>query len=111
MFSIFDSSRKTGVWVKLNETGHGFAVTRYDDAHDTVTIEQAGRSFLLVLRAAKIASADGSLAFSPMDSARGGFFGGGAAAPDEARRQEAVSNEVSRRLAVRAQAGAPARQL
>jgi hypothetical protein len=106
-FSIFDSGKKAGVWVKLEEAGPGFVVKQYDPARDTVMVEQAGRMFALGLRRATVASANGVAASGTASFAA---FSG-MAIPDEARRQEAVAGEVSRRLAVRAQANSPARQL
>src|SRR4051812_20573644 len=50
MFSIFDASKKTGTWVRLNETGNDFVVTKYDTNNDTVTVEHQGRPIVLALK-------------------------------------------------------------
>jgi hypothetical protein len=65
MFSIFDPTKKTGTWVKLNEPGYDFSVKKYDPETDTVTIDYQGRSHSLTMRTAKIASSGNAIAPPP----------------------------------------------
>jgi len=55
-FSLYEPAKKQSTWVGLKEPGHDFLVKAFDEAHDTVTVEQSGRTYLLVLKEAKIAS-------------------------------------------------------
>jgi len=54
-FSLFDAAKRQSVWVGLNEPGQDFVVKSFDAAHDTITVDQRGRSFKLTLKEAKIA--------------------------------------------------------
>jgi hypothetical protein len=65
MFSIFDPVKKSGTWVKINETGYDFAVKKYDADTDTVTIEYQGRTQVLQMRTPKIASSGNAVAPLP----------------------------------------------
>jgi len=53
-FSLYDPARKQSTWVGLNEPGHEFLVKAFDPTHDTVTVEQRGRTFKLALKEARI---------------------------------------------------------
>jgi hypothetical protein len=53
-FSIYDPTKKSGQWVRLNEPGHDFTVKTHDVARDTVTLDYQGRSLTLPLHAAKV---------------------------------------------------------
>jgi len=93
---IYDTAKKTSVWVGLNETGYDFVVKSADPAKETATVAYQGRSMDLVLRTAKVASAGMAQAGVPT--------GPGAAnavqiptAADEQRRLDAVAAEVRRR--------------
>lgn len=111
MFSIYDATRKTSAWTRLNETGRDYIVRSYDTAKDTVTIDYQGRTLTLALHTAKVAAAPTSPSGPP---------GAGPAAPnlppiggpvvlnptpaDEQRRLEAIAAEVNRRRLLRQQA-------
>ncbi len=56
MFSIFDPAKRSGTWVRLNESGYDFAVKKYEADSETVTVEHQGRTHTLVMRVPKIAS-------------------------------------------------------
>jgi len=93
---IYDTAKKTSVWVGLNEPGYDFVVKSADPAKETATVAYQGRSMDLVLRTAKVASAGMAQAGVPT--------GPGAAnavqiptAADEQRRLDAVAAEVRRR--------------
>lgn len=107
-FSISEVERNRSVWVTLDEEGHSFVLKHYDAAGDRVTIEQAGRVFSLALRTAKIAATNSALAPRPV-VAQSAFPG--SSISDEARWRDAVTNEINRRLAVRAQANFQAGRL
>jgi hypothetical protein len=118
-FRLFDPSKKTGVWVRLNQRNEEFDVVarNYDDEQKALTVEQQGRSLTLPMRVAKVVSGG---APPQMPS---GVTAPGAPAPainvapavtqsvvvnptpaDEQRRLEAVAAEVARRRALREQA-------
>lgn len=67
-FCIYDTARKTSTWAGLNETGYDFTLKAHDPEHDTVTVEQGGRTFTLSLRDAKVASAGQAVAPMPVAS-------------------------------------------
>jgi hypothetical protein len=114
-FCIYDTVHHTSSWVTVNERGYDFVVKTQDLAHDTVTVEQGGRTFPLQLREAKVASA--GQAAAPVGPLPGpGAPGMNGPNPitqsvvlnptpaDEQQRLEAVSAEVRRRRALREQA-------
>lgn len=112
MFSVFDSAKKTSAWSRLNETGRGFVVKSFDAAHDTVTVENQGRTLTLALKAAKVASAP-AVSFHPQQQQPTPVGGPVVLNPtpaDEQRRLEAVAAEVRRRRALREQAAQAANQ-
>ena len=109
-FLIYDTARRTTVWVGLNEKGYDFLIKAQDLAKDTVTIEQGGRTFSLKLREAKVAAGPGM--------AMPGPGAPGMAGPnpvtqnvvlnptpvDEAKRLDDTVSEIQRRRALREQA-------
>lgn len=104
-FSLYDPARKTGAWVRLDETDQGFVVKSYDPAHDRVTVAYQGRLLTLALPEAKIAAAPAS---APFTGAPGMQPGAGpvtpqATAAEEARRLEKIAAEVRRRRLQREQ--------
>ena len=117
VFLIVDPTgpAKKGVWVKLNETGRDFSVKNYDAQSDTVSVDFRGRLLPLPLVKSKVGSSG-----MPMPSMAGTTPGGqppiaGPISPvvlnptpaDEARRLEAVTQEVLRRRQMRQQAAQP----
>jgi hypothetical protein len=64
-FSIFDATKKSGAWVKLNEPGYDFSVKKYDPNTDTVTLEYQGRTLDVGMRTPKIASSGSAVAPPP----------------------------------------------
>jgi hypothetical protein len=116
VYRIMDPARKMGVFLKLNETdaGLGATVKQFDQANNTVTVEQQGRTFVLEEKKARIVSA-GSAAPMPMPAPVQAPQPNVAPAvvqsvvlnptpADEAKRLEAVAAEVARRRALREQA-------
>ncbi len=112
-FSIFDPTRHTGTWARVNESGYDFVIRSYDASRDLVTLDYQGRVLTLVLRTAKVAAA-------PIASAAGA---GSQPAPgpgttvvlnptpaDEVARFNRVKEEIARRRALREQAAAQAQQ-
>ncbi len=100
-YCIYDTAKKTGTWVGLNEPGYDFVVKSADPEGDSVTVDYQGRSMRLTLHTSKVASV-------------GPAGAGGAGAPpggtgflppvvlnptpaDEQRRLDAVAAEVRRR--------------
>jgi hypothetical protein len=63
-FRVFDPSRKTGAWVRLNERDPdlGVIVKQHDAARETVTVEHQGRTLTLALRQSKVASSGAAMA-------------------------------------------------
>ncbi len=62
-FRVVDPTHKKGAWVHLNERDPdlGFIVKQHDAEHDTVTVEQAGRTFTLALHQSKVSSAGAAM--------------------------------------------------
>jgi len=117
VFLIVDPTApaKKGVWVRLNETGRDFSVKNYDAQSDTVSVDFRGRLLPLPLVKSKVGSSG-----MPMPSMAGTTPGGqppiaGPISPvvlnptpaDEARRLEAVTQEVLRRRQLRQATPAP----
>lgn len=118
MFSIYDLTKHTSYWLRLNDAGHEFVVRSYDAARDLVTVDFQGRSLSLALKTAKVASAPvnmpQSIAGPPMQQPGGPPIGGpvvlNPTPADEQRRMEAVAAEVNRRRLVRQQTLQASRQ-
>jgi len=112
MFSIYDPSRRSATWTKLNELGRDYIVRTYDAAKDTVTLDYQGRTLTLVLHTAKVASAP--VALPPPVAATPPPIGGpvvlNPTPADEQRRLEAIAAEVNRRRMIRMQALQSSRQ-
>jgi hypothetical protein len=111
MFSIYDSTRRTSYWIRLNDAGHEFVVRNYDAGRDVVTVEYQGRTLTLGLKTAKVASAPVTQPMPPMSQPQGQQqppIGGpvvlNPTPADEQRRLEAIAAEVNRRRMVRQQA-------
>jgi len=106
-YCIYDATKKTSVWVGVNEHGAPFLIRAADPVHDTVTLEAGGQPMTLALHAAKVVSVafGGSLAGPPP----GGSFGPVVLKPtpeDEQRRLQAIADEVRRRRQLRERAQA-----
>lgn len=106
-FAIHNTAKKNSVWVKANETGHGFVVKshRGTGSQQQVTIEHQGRTLALEMKTPKIASAGNVPMAGSMPVPQPTMQN--AAAPtsaEEARRLENVAAEVARRRALRNQA-------
>jgi len=111
-FSIYDPAKKTGQWVRLNESGHDFTVRTHDVARDTITLDFQGRTLTLPLHAAKVV---GVAVTEPSSGPRppNGPPGMGPvpqpATPEGTARFNRAVEEINRRRALRDQAaGAPA---
>ncbi len=95
-FCIYDTAKKKGVWVSLNEAGHDFVVKSADSSADSVSVQYQGRSMTLTLRTAKVASA--GAAVIPAVVPPGGPQVALNPSPfDEQKRLDAVAQEVRRR--------------
>jgi hypothetical protein len=109
-FCIYDTVHKTSSWVGLNETGYDFLIKSQDLDHDSVVVEQGGRTFPLPLHETKVASsgqATAPLLPMPAMNAPNAITQSVQLNPtpaDEQQRLEAVSAEVRRRRALRDQA-------
>lgn len=116
LYRIVDPSKKIGAYVRLNEREPNldFVVKQHDGSgdNDTVVVEQAGRTFTLPLRSAKVVSsgAPGQGFVPPPPQATNmppAIVNSVVVNPtpaDEQRRLEAVAAEVARRRALREQA-------
>jgi hypothetical protein len=123
-FSIYDPSKKSAAWVKVNETGYPFVVRSHKTVNSTdeVTVDYQGSTLTLALKPSKIASAAqaGGMGAIPGFAGRaGGGFGGArgggppgrAATPtvptaEEATRLQAAAADFQQRQAQRQQAQA-----
>jgi hypothetical protein len=100
-YYIYDTAKKTGAWVGLNEPGYSFLVKAAEPEGESVTVNFQGRTMRLTLRTAKVASV------APAGAAgQGGLPGSPAfSSPvalnptpaDEQKRLDAVAAEVRRR--------------
>jgi hypothetical protein len=97
-YCIYDAVKKSSAWVALNEAGNGFVVKSADPSGDNVTVEYQGRTLVLALRTAKIASAGpGMAAPAGNPSAVTQSVVLNPTPADEQRRLDAVAAEVRRR--------------
>ncbi len=90
---IYDTAKKTSVWVRVNETGNDFVVKAADPANDSATVDFQGRNMHLAMRASKVVSAGAAPSGGPA-------FAGAPQLPspaDEQKRLDAVAAEVRRR--------------
>jgi hypothetical protein len=94
---IYDTAKKTSVWVAPNESGYDFVVKSVNAANDTATVFYQGRSMQLELRAAKVASAGTAQPGAPGNPVVAPNAPGIPTAADEQRRLDAVAAEVRRR--------------
>jgi hypothetical protein len=108
---IYDTAKKTGTWVGLNEPGYDFLVRSADASGDSATVRYQGRDIKLTLRSAKVASSgtgQAAIAGSP-DALSPAVLN--PTPGDEQKRLDAVAAEVHRRRQERERAaqapGAP----
>jgi hypothetical protein len=93
-YCIYDTAKKSSMWVALNEQGNPFVVTSADPSSDSVTVAFQGRDIRLALKASKVSSA------GPGSSGPGNLISSVVVNPnasDEQRRLDAVAAEVRRR--------------
>jgi hypothetical protein len=112
-FSIFDPTRHTGTWVRLNEPGHDFVVKSHDPGRDIVTVDYQGRILTLPLRTSKVVV----VAAPPMPTGPQLVQNGGSGPvvlnptpADEVARFNRVKEEIARRRALRERNGNAASQ-
>ncbi len=129
-FRIYDPAKKTGTWVKLNErdTTLDVLVKQFNNSTpdaETLTVEFQGRTLTLAQRTSKVVSSGSASAQNmpppPMAQQNPNVPAAVTNAvvvnptpADEARRLDAVAQEVARRRALREQAangGQPAAQV
>ena len=96
-FCIYDTDRKSSVWVGLNEPGYDFTVKSMNAASDTATVTYKGSSMQLTLRTAKVASAGPAQVSGPANVPGRPNPALAPNAADEQRRLDAVAAEVRRR--------------
>lgn len=108
-FCIFDPAKKVSTWTRLNQKGLDFLVKSYDPVHETVSVDYAGRTITLAMRAVKVVSS--GQASAPMPLPAPGIPSAvtqnvvlNPTPADEQARLEAVATEVRRRRALREQA-------
>jgi hypothetical protein len=107
-FSLYDAATRTSLWVGLKEAGNPFVVKSYDETKGTVSVDYQGQVHTITLKQAKIVA----LAPPPSPLPTQAATSPGAppavnASPDEAARLAQIAEEIRRRRAIRAQAGAP----
>jgi hypothetical protein len=100
-YCIYDTAKKTGTWVGLNEPGYDFVVKSADPDGNSVTVNFQGRSMRLTLRTSKVASVGPAGSAGPAGPpGSAGFSPPAVLNPtpaDEQRRLDAVAAEVRRR--------------
>ena len=94
---IYDTAKKSSVWVGLNEPGYDFVVKSVNATNDSATVFYQGRSMQLDLRAAKVASAGPGGSVMPEGRMVAPGPPGLPSPADEQRRLDAVAAEVRRR--------------
>jgi hypothetical protein len=107
-YSVFDMTAQKGKWLRAGDTEGPMRVKSYDEATNTLEVEQNGRAVKLELKRSLITAGQPGLAMaqqSPSNPGQIGANGGpaigrGEGGPD-ARRLEAVAAEVRRRRALR----------
>lgn len=115
LFRIYDPSKKTSTWVKVDERNADFGVTakQYDEGQQTLTIEFQGKTITLAERQPKVVSSGAAPAAIPPPIAPVPTNVSPAVTQavvlnptpaDEQRRLDAVAAEVARRRALREQA-------
>jgi hypothetical protein len=55
-FSLYDDASHESAWVRLGEGGHSFVARSFNRERDTLTVDYQGRSVVLTLPPAKMAS-------------------------------------------------------
>ena len=109
-FRVVDPTHKKGAWVHLNERDPdlGFVVKQHDSDHDTVTVEQAGRTFTLALHQSKVSSAGAAMmspgVMPPQMQTVAAMAQQAAATPLQQAQVDAVAAAVAQRRALRDQA-------
>jgi hypothetical protein len=109
-FSVYDPTRHTGQWVRLNEGGRDFTVKAHNVAGDSITLEYQGRVMTLPLRSAKVV---GVAIADPMAGPRpNAVVVGGGPVPqpptaEEAARYKRAVEEINRRRAAREKGQVP----
>ncbi|MDB6169679.1 MAG: hypothetical protein JWM88_2543 [Verrucomicrobia bacterium] len=109
-FSLFDPSRHTGTWARLNESGHDFVIRAHDAARDIITVDYQGRVLTLPLRTAKVVvvappapNAGGGPQLQPGPAGSGPNVVLNPTPADEVARFNRVKEEIARRRAAREQ--------
>ena len=114
-FSLYETGKRTSLWVGLNEPGNPFTVRSYDAAKETVTVEYQGRTLTLALKQAVIQPAEpvanrvapgggpGNVA-QPAGGAAPANVAGAPTSADEASKLARITEEIRRRRALRQQA-------
>lgn len=103
-FSVYDPAKKSGQWVRLNESGREFTVKTHDVARDMVTLDYQGRMLTLTLHSAKVV---GVAVAEPTSGPRAGSSMPGAgpqpkpSTPEDAVRFNRAVEEINRRRALR----------
>jgi hypothetical protein len=54
IFSLYEASTRSSLWVGQNENGNSFTVRSYDRVNDTITVEYQGKTLTLELKQAKV---------------------------------------------------------
>ena len=115
-FRIFDPTKKSGAWVKLNEHDSNLDVTVKQfsggDSNETIVVEYQGRTITLQQRTAKIVSSGSAVQNMPppppnvtnVPPAVTQAVVVNPTPADEAKRLQSVADEVARRRALREQA-------
>jgi hypothetical protein len=111
VFSIYDTTSRHSRWVGLNAASDDFVVKEYDAIHQTVSVDQHGRTLSLSLKSApKIAQAGNQMVMRPsqpnMIPGMPGPVGPGMqpGSPADAQRLQQIAQEIERRRALRRQA-------
>lgn len=113
-FSVFDQGTGEASWIKIDERGHPFVARSFDRERDSLTVEHQGRTLVLALQPARMASGPAMAAAPPpplpggdnqgnrrnapaANAGPGGPPASSATNPAEAQRLQNLADEIRRR--------------
>ncbi len=108
LFSLYDSSSRSSLWVGMNEPGNPYVVRSYDSNAASVAVQFQGRTLTLLLKQAKVVAMAQAAPQPPAVATQSPANTPPNATPQasatEATRLAAVADEIRRRRALRQQA-------
>lgn len=102
-YCIYDPAKKSSSWSAVNEPGFDFLVKSADPGHNVVFVQQAGRTYRLEMKEARITAMSGGATITIARINPGGVNVAALSPAEEAARLQAVAEEVRRRRQLRMQ--------